>query len=476
VFESFESFALNAAPRMLRPYQLEAGDAIARSCCRRDGKIFVVMMSRQSGKNELAAVLHAFLLHLWAREGGDIIVAAPSFKPQIVNSERRLHEVLDMPLSHDVWQPHRGYYLELGNARLSFFSADRAANVVGATASILLSVDEAQDVDRDVYQRKFRPMASTTNATTVLFGTAWDEDNILEEQRRANREVEKRTGERLNFEVPWTVLAGMNTSYRQFVEGEIRRLGIDHPTIRTQYMLEAATGAGRLFSEELLERMKGTHGRFVGPEEGKQYVAGVDIAGQVSEDGKMVLNQWDETVVTIAEVDRSEIAAGGRKLPIVRVVQHYHWRGLTHAQQYERVRDLLMCHWKVTRVAIDATGIGAGPASFLVMGGGDRVDGVVFTQRSKSDLGFAMLAAAQTDRISLYQNQGGEDLRECLSQLQRIRYELRANEVMAWGAGGGGHDDYVASLALCVKAANETLPLPAGGIVRALPGPDDEGW
>ena len=290
---------------MLRPYQLEAGEAVARSACRRDGKIFVVMMSRQSGKNELAAVLHAYLLYLWALEGGDIIVAAPSFKPQIVNSERRLHEVLDMPISHDLWEPHRGYYIELGKARLSFFSADRAANVVGATASILLSVDEAQDVDRDVYQRKFRPMASTTNATTVLFGTAWDEDNILEEQRRTNREIEKRTGERLNFEVPWTVLAGTNPTYKEFVEGEIGRLGIDHPTIRTQYMLEAATGAGRLFSEELLQRMRGTHERLVGPEEGKQYVAGVDIAGQVSEDGKMVLNQWDETVVTIAEVDRS---------------------------------------------------------------------------------------------------------------------------------------------------------------------------
>ena len=95
------------------------------------------------------------------------------------------------------------------------------------------------------------------------------------------------------------------------------------------------------------------------------------------------------------------------------------------------------------------------------------------------EVGFGVRdAGGGTDRPDelLYQNQGGEDLGECVSQLQRIRYELRANEVMAWGAGDGGHDDYVASLALCVKAANETLPLPAGGIVRALPGPDDEGW
>ena len=163
-------------------------------------------------------------------------------------------------------------------------------------------------------------------------------------------------------------------------------------------------------------------------------------------------------------------------MPVVRVVQHYHWRGLTHAQQYEKIRDLVIGHWNASRVAIDATGIGAGPASFLMQSNERRVDGVVFSQRSKSDLGFALLGAAQTGRLSFYTQKGAEDLEECFSQLQRIRYELRANEVMAWEAKDGGHDDFVASLALCVKAANETAPLPAGGLIRALPGPDDGGW
>jgi hypothetical protein len=465
---------------MLRPYQLEAGQAIADSACRRDGKVFVVMMSRQSGKNELAAVLHAYMLYLWASEGGDIVVAAPSFKPQIVNSERRLREVLEMPISHDQWQPHRGYYVEMGRARLSFFSADRSANVVGATASILLSVDEAQDVDRDVYQRKFRPMASTTNATTVLFGTAWDEDNILEEQRRTNREIEKRTGARLNFEVPWMVLAAMNPSYKRFVEGEIGRLGLEHPTIQTQYLLEPATGAGRLFSEEVLSRMSSTHSRHIGPEEGKLYVAGVDVAGQVSNDGKMVLNQWDETVVTVAEGDlhasEDSVGTSGRRLPYIHVVQMYHWRGLPHADQHDKLTEILVEHWRVSRTAIDGTGIGAGAASFLMRANESRTDAVIFTQKSKSDMGFALLGAAQTGRLKIYREQGAEDLEECYRQLRRIRYELRANEVMAWGAGDGGHDDFVTSLALCVKAAEETAPAPVGGLVRPQPGPDDGGW
>ena len=131
-------------------------------------------------------------------------MAAPSFKPQIVISDMRLREVLDTPFDRGRWVPRRGYYLEMGKAKLTFFSADPSANVVGATASILLAVDEAQNVDPEIYHRSFRPMASTTGATTVLFGTAWTEDNVIEEQRRANRRLELETGEKLNFEAPWT--------------------------------------------------------------------------------------------------------------------------------------------------------------------------------------------------------------------------------------------------------------------------------
>ena len=172
------------------------------------------------------------------------MVAAPSFKPQIVTSETRLREVLNMPFNRGRWTPHRGYYLQMGKAKLTFFSADPSANVVGATASILLAVDEAQDVDPEIYHRSFRPMASTTRATTVLFGTAWNEDNIIEEQRRANRILEKETGEQLNFEAPWTVLAAMNPAYKAFVEGEIARLGEEHVAIRTQYGCKQRRGRG----------------------------------------------------------------------------------------------------------------------------------------------------------------------------------------------------------------------------------------
>ena len=54
-------------------------------------------------------------------------------------------------------------------------SADKNANVVGNTAHLLLEIDEAQDVDKEKYTKDFKPMGATTNCTTVLYGTSWDD-------------------------------------------------------------------------------------------------------------------------------------------------------------------------------------------------------------------------------------------------------------------------------------------------------------
>jgi hypothetical protein len=472
VLSSLGAFSRYAAPRPLRPYQLEVGEAILRSILRGEGKTFTVLMARQTGKNELAAQLEAYLLNLYAPHGGTIVKAAPSFKPQIVNSDLRLREILSAPFCAGRWESHYGYMLQMGRARIMFFSAEPSANVVGATASILLSVDEAQDVDRDKYFRDFRPMASTTRATTVLSGTAWIEDTLLEEQRRYNRELEAHSGERLNFEVPWTTLAALSPAYRAFVEGEIARLGENHPTIRTQYLLEPVTGGGRLFPPMLLERLHGSHERQIVPKEGASYVAGVDVAGQVVQSGRPVLNDRDETVITIATVTRE-----GTRPPHIQVVEHYCWRGLSYAEQYERLYHLLHEVWSVRRVAIDATGIGAGLASFLYQALPDRVDPVVFTNKSKSELGFALLGAAETGRLAIYRSDSGTCIREFWRQLRHTRYQLRSSEEMAFSVSEReGHDDFVMSLALCIRAAEATSAPAFGGIVRTPPTSDDVGW
>src|SRR6266508_6010832 len=116
------------------------------------------MMARQAGKNELSAQLEAFLLNLFQRVGGTIVKAAPTFRPQARISMRRLQAALDNPWNADRWEMSDGHILRLGKAQVALMSAAESSNVVGATASILLEIDEAQAVSAAKYDRDFRPM------------------------------------------------------------------------------------------------------------------------------------------------------------------------------------------------------------------------------------------------------------------------------------------------------------------------------
>lgn len=240
------------------------------------------------------------------------------------------------------------------------------------------SIDEAQDVSEDKYFRDFRPMGSTANVTTVLYGTAWSEDTLLANQRAANL----RDDPGADFAYPWTVLAELNPSYKAYVSSEIRRLGPDHPIIKTQYLLESLESAGRLFDARHLALLQGGHASEDAPdEELPMYVAGIDVAGESETmPDELVRRKYprkDSTVVTIARVTRP---SESQDAPAIEVVHHYWWTGRDHSSQYAALLDLLQSRWRCQAVCVDATGVGAGVASWLARSMPVRVEQVQFTR------------------------------------------------------------------------------------------------
>src|SRR5512140_1809889 len=209
----------------LRPYQVEAGQAILDSIREHRGDSIVVMMSRQAGKDELCANLKAYLLARVMDEQAGIVEVNPTYKPQTINAMDRLDRRLEAnSLTRDHWYKRSDFIRGCGEARVSFLSGEPHANVVGATASLLLIVNEAQDIRPDVYDHRFAPMAASTNATRVFMGTAWRGDTLL--------------GRELRAAVP---------AYGGFVDEEIRRLGRDPPLVKTQYFNEELDAAGGMF-------------------------------------------------------------------------------------------------------------------------------------------------------------------------------------------------------------------------------------
>jgi len=451
----------------LRPYQVEAGRAIARSVFQRRGDSISVMMARQAGKNELSAQLELLLLVAHMAWGVDAIKCAPTFQPQARISLRRLWSRLTEAGLAPFCTREEGHVIRLGQARQVFLSAEPQANVVGHTAQLLLEVDEAQDVDKEKFDKEFRPMAAVANATTVYYGTPWDEASLLEEARERHLELERRDGVRRHFQYDWQTVAQCNPAYGRYVEGERQRLGENHPLFLTQYCLKPISGGGRLLSPSQRAQLQGEHSRRSTPAEGETYVAGLDLGGEAAEG--QAGHAHDATVLTIGRLVYPPSNALIQE-PRIEVVEHCTFRGEPHDALHARLVDLLGRVWRVRRVAVDATGLGEAIARFLATAlQSDAVLAVRFSAESKSRLGYRLLAALNGGRLKMYAQDGSLEYRDCWREIEQARAAYRPNRLMNFYVEPSqGHDDYLMSLALLVEAAS-TLggrPRMARGRVR----------
>ena len=462
----------------LRPYQCLPGRAIVESALGRRGLSFTVVMARQAGKNELSAHVELFLLAKNARRSLDGVKCAPTFDPQARISLRRLWRRIAEAGLEPLAAREDGHAVRFGRARQLFLSAEPAANVVGHTASLLLEVDEAQDVDREKFDREFRPMAAPANATTVYYGTPWDDTTLLEQAVQSNLELERRDGVRRHFQYDWTAVAELNPEYGRYVEAERARLGEGHPLFQTQYALKTVSG-GRLFRAGQRAQLQGTHARQSAAAQSESYVAGLDVGGQEldavgpstlrpgSRSGESPLATGraaaghDPTVLTVARV----VAPPSDALvpePRLEVVEHLAVAGEKHDELLGRLVDLLGRVWRVRRVAVDATGLGETLARLLAKTlGPSVVRPLRFSAESKSRLGYNLLAAVNGGRLKMYAADGSPEHAEFWRQMEMARAAYRSGRTMSFFVDpSAGHDDYLMSLALVVEAARDLEPQP----------------
>ena len=452
----------------LRPYQQKVAKSVLESIQSDLGLTFSVEIARQGGKNELSAHLEVLLLTMFMSAGGNAIKCSPTFKPQTLISMSRLKERLDDFGFAGIWLTEAGYMIRLGNARWIFLSADETAQVVGHTAQVLLEIDESQDVDKDKYTKEFRPMASASNTTTIHYGTTWDESTLLEEIKQTNLEQERKDGVKRHFSFDWQEVAKHNPHYGAFVESERARLGEDHPLFRTQYALQPIRGGGGFLTPQQIAQTIGTHRRLHHQQEGKLYIAGIDFAGEEEqlEDEILTRPGRDATVVTIAEVIRPP-ADSLSKEPTVKVVEHYAWVGKKHADLYPKLVDIIKNVWGCARVVCDATGIGEPITAFIRKAVGPKVLPFKFTQMSKSELGFDLLAAINSGRLKIYKQEGSDDYKQLMFEFKKAKSVYRPNQTLNFFVDpSDGHDDYLISLALVVQAAQDFAPRKAVGGVR----------
>jgi hypothetical protein len=353
--------------------------------------------------------------------------------------------------------------LSVGRARCSFYSGAPGSSVVGATADILLEADEAQDLDALKWNKEFRPMGASTNVTSVLWGTAWTSNTLLAQTIRALRAQEARDGQRRVFCIPWPQVAAEVPAYGAYVRGEIERLGVDHPLIRTQYALTEIDGHAGMFRPATRALMQGEHPRARRPAQGtapsQPVVLTIDVGGEAEEQTEGYLlratePRRDSTALTVFAVSYRPLGDGARPLPTFSVLDRYHWTGARHHDLLPTIVRIAEM-WQAAQVIIDATGIGAGLASFLAAQLGGRVRPFVFTAQSKSQLGWDFLALCNTGRFLDHAPDGSPEQAQFWREVEAADYVLSddASRRMRWGVADPlVHDDLLISAALIAAA------------------------
>lgn len=486
-------FAEFASGLKLRSYQEEVIRAVVSSVVAKAGLTFVVMFPRQSGKNEAQAQLETYLLTICIMFNVNIIKISPTWKPQSENAMDRLEQTLKRNiLVRDLWKKESGYIYRIGESRCLFMSGGPASSIVGATANLLLEVDEAQDISIEKYDKEIAPMVASTNATRVFWGTAWISQTLLGRELRAARQAEAADGIRRTFVLNADQVALEVPAYGRYVSGQVARLGRDHPMIRTQYFSEEIDAQAGMFPPARRALMIGAHpslnsppvrrepeggpisphpgGEREGGPEGGPFAFLIDCAGQDEAKraglDKLEHQGRDSTVLTIVQVDLHHLV--DLQAPIYRAVSRKAWTGDSPVNVFGQVRALAES-WNARFIVIDATGVGEGLFALLDRAFPGKVIPVKFTQSFKSELGWNYLSIIETGRWLEY----APFDKELDRQLDHCQMEILEGpaKILRWGVPDGTrapdgllvHDDMIISnsLAAMLDKLEWTIPTQA---------------
>jgi len=500
-YEAFENFGdlfqrehLREAWRLMRKndpfdYQMEIADAILFSALQGLGWYFVIMVTRQAGKNEISAFLQQYILLYGWYFGKPVsgVKFAPVYKPQVQSSMDRLEgaDTADSGglagsiLTKSHFRKSDGYKFHMGTPRdtnkWAFLSINPSASVASQTAMTLLEGDEAQDIDVNKWERDAQPMGSFNNATTVLWGVAWTKQSFIYQGMQQALLMEERLEAQIGYRPKlvykvdaYKVIAAGNDNYRKAFQNQLARLGIDHIAIQTQYLLNFIDSIGVFFSEEQKARIYGNDYRMrVGPRPGSVYIWSLDIAGQeeaptTTDDIEVGKHKRDGMALTIGELQRDGTTV---------VACLYQWVGQAHTKMRELLPKIIR-HWGCIGGSADGTGIGEPLAYYLQEVLTNQVVEVYKFKaqgdENKSKLGYLVYDVINNDLLKIPHRpvddlQQAELWDELKYQVDTLIREAKKQQAINWYVpsnstprkpGHVPHDDLATSLFLLVRAAH----------------------
>jgi hypothetical protein len=286
---------------------------------------------------------------------------------------------------------------------------------------------------------------------------------------RENMRVEMQGGKRNHYFYPYTICQRYNSLYREYIEGEMRRIGVDSDEFRMSYAGEFIFERGMFISTEALlnrriAQLSGDWSRLYKtglPTRLAHYslVAGIDWGASN-----------DSTVVTIVAVDWNSPLDSGSFRNGVRSQDYVHYKkhviawfqfqGDNYEVQYNEIHPLLL-RLGISKVVMDSNSCGSPIYARFESAYRDHnieVEPFNFSAKLKSD-GYKSLAgdfAAQ--RITIPASVETRELREyrrfIVEMLDLTKTYKGGLMVCAHPEERGAHDDYPDSLMMAAWGAS----------------------
>ncbi len=499
VLLSIQLFSALVIMLPLYGYQVAPANAVIDSCLNRKGLEFLWVFPRQSGKDETIAHLCTFLLTLFHRLEACIVHVYPTSQQITVGSTRLERRMDNNWTAGRWWTKTKPMRRGIGQAVVAFFSGHPQARSEGATANLLLIINETQDQHEPTIDRRFTPMRASTNATALYVGTVRTAHDLLWKLKTRLERLQQEDGIQRVFMVTPDQVGKENTHYAAFVANQIQTKGRQHPSVKTELFNEPLDAIAGLFPSRRLALMRGTHERETQPQAGETYVITIDVGGQ-DEAATSIIDPTpdlqspgrDYTVATVARVVRRSPANGEREIRpfghTYQIVDVFTDHGSRHFQRspgpsgtspgQPSLFDRLLAyinHWKPLAVVCDASGVGQGITDALINASAIQIIGFDFAKsHGKAKLGNNFLALVETGRLKYFAGHPadpdaeGTDTYWYFTQCEHCSYHLaegtpierglqwgvppEATITLADGTTEPIHDDRLLSAALLAEA------------------------
>ena len=453
----WESEAISNRP--LRGVQAEIIKRVEQFISRHDGGVMTILSARQTGKNETAAKLQ--MRHLWRNQLSPYICSwirtAPTHEPQIINSKKRLEDIMKVDKKNVIGHPlffqqkvlkSEGYIWRFGNATVEFMSSGPHANVVGATANECLDMDEAHKVGKAKFDEDFAPFTASTNAGTILWGVAADGMDTIEWYRQNNSENKRK---HLNLYYPCDIWAEISPQYRGHIEGRVNALGWDHPIIKTQYRLIPVSQEGAFINKAQASfLLDSEHERQLKPDHNRVYEMCIDLAAgneEMNPEGELVGEadaEVDSTVIWVYEV--TDVICQNNIYPVLNLVNMFWFTGVSLPDQEIQIKRLIET-WRARKVTVDGVGVGRQLAESLEQHFGPMtVCKYIANATSISEDCFDLLARLNYGAVKMFRDDGSAEYAEFQRQVGWTKYASNKGKMTLMKPHNDRHIDMVKAL------------------------------